>query len=158
MIHLVSWLPLPYQLTLCRTLHEEYEGHFVAWFAERSHKDFPYRSSSKEQFSSHYLSEEGYWKLFKSLRSDKEAVVILGGWSSPMSNKTLLMTALLRTPLFIWADHPHPRKRNWIVERARTFYLQFLGRIVSGFLACGKPTSEHLASLGINRSKISVFP
>ena len=158
MIHLVTWLPLPYQLILCRTLNEHYGGDFVAWFAERNHEDFPYRSGPGDDFSSHYLSEEGYWKLSQALRSDPQPVVILCGWSSPMSNKTLLMTALLRIPVFLWADHPHPRKRSWAVECVRKLYLQFLGRTLSGFLACGRPTLEHLASLGIERSKIAIFP
>jgi glycosyltransferase involved in cell wall biosynthesis len=158
MIHLVTWLPLPYQLTLCRALNEAYGGGFVVWFAERHHPEFPYRDSTPDTFSSHYLAEEGYGKLFKALRSDPDAVVILCGWSSPMANKLLLMTAWLRTPVLIWADHPHPRKRGWLVERARKLYLRFLGRVISGFLACGKPTLEHLASLGIDPSKIAVFP
>src|ERR1700730_12136860 len=114
MIHLVTWLPLPYQLVLCRALHKHYNGDFVAWFAERDNEEFPYRQSTTEDFSNHYLSEEGYRKLFRALWLDPEAVVILCGWSSPMSNKTLLMATLLRIPVFLWADHPHPRKRNLV--------------------------------------------
>jgi glycosyltransferase involved in cell wall biosynthesis len=104
------------------------------------------------------LSEVGYWQFFKQLKADPEAVVILGGWSSPMTNKTLLMTTLLRIPVLIWADHPHPRKRSWVAERSRRLCLQFLARMASGFLACGTPTVEHLASLGIERKEITNFP
>lgn len=158
MIHLIVRLPLPYQQTLCQTLSDAYGGAFVAWFAERKDKEFPFRSTVECRFAHHYLSETGYWKLFKALKADPEAVVILGGWSSPMTHKTLLMTTLLRIPVFVWADHPHPRKRSWVAARSRELYLRFLARLVAGFLACGNPTVEHLASMGINRSKITNFP
>jgi glycosyltransferase involved in cell wall biosynthesis len=158
MIHLIIRLPLPYQQTLCQTLSDAYGGAFVAWFAERNSEEFPYRSSTELQFAHHYLAEVGYWKLYQELRADPEAVVILGGWSSPMTNKTLLMTTLLRVPVFVWADHPHPRKRSWVAARSRKLYLRFLARVVAGFLACGEPTVEHLASLGIERSRITNFP
>jgi glycosyltransferase involved in cell wall biosynthesis len=143
---------------LCRTLSDAYGGAFVAWFADRRNEEFPYRSSDDSSFAHQYLSEVGYWKLFKALKADSEAVVILGGWSAPMTNKVLLMTMLLRLPTLVWADHPHPRKRSWIAASTRKLYLRFLTRIVSGFLACGNPTVEHLASLGIKRSKITNFP
>lgn len=158
MIHLILRLPIPYQQTLCQTLSDAYGGSFVAWFAERSHQEFPYQDSDEPRFAHRYLSEVGYWKLFKELKADPEAVVILGGWSSPMSNKTLVMTSALRIPVFIWADHPHPRKRRWLRERSRRLYLAFLARLVSGFLACGNPTVEHLVSLGIAREKTTNFP
>jgi glycosyltransferase involved in cell wall biosynthesis len=143
---------------LCQTLSEAYSGAFVAWFVERKNEEFPYRASAEPRFAHHYLSEVGYGKLFKELKADPEAVVILGGWSSPMTNKTLLMTTLLRIPVFIWADHPHPRKRSWLLAHTRSLYLRLLARLVSGFLACGRPTVEHLASLGIKRGKITNFP
>ena len=158
MIHLVTWLPLPYQQTLCQTLSDSYSQAFVAWFAERKHKDFPFRSDGKSGFTHRYLSEVGYWKFFQELKTDPEAVVILGGWSSPMTNKTLIICTLLRIPVFVWADHPHPRKRAWVSALTRKFYLRLLARMVSGFLACGTPTVEHLASLGIERKKVTNFP
>ncbi len=158
MIHLVTWLPLPYQQTLCRTLSDCYGGAFVAWFAERANEEFPYRSAPQNSFTQHYLSEVGYWKFFKKLRADPEAVVILGGWSSPMTNRTLLITKLLRIPVFVWADHPHPRKRPWVLAYSRKLYLRFLARMTSGFLACGNPTVEHLVSLDIERKKVTNFP
>jgi glycosyltransferase involved in cell wall biosynthesis len=158
MIHLVTWLPLPYQLTLCRALHRAYGDQFVVWFGEKTHKDFPYRSPLRDEFHSHYLSEEGYRKLWRALRSDREAVVILSGWRSPMTNRTLLMTSLMRIPVFIWSDHPHPRLRTWLIESLRRAYLRFLGRRAKGFLVCGSPTREYLASLGIDRTKLTVFP
>lgn len=158
MIHLIVRLPLPYQQALCQTLSDAYSGAFVAWFAERKDKEFPFRSTVECPFAHHYLSDAGYWKLFKALKADPEAVLILGGWSSPMTNKTLLVTTLLRIPVFVWADHPHPRKRSWVAARSRELYLRFFARLVASFLACGSPTVEHLASLGINRSKITNFP
>jgi glycosyltransferase involved in cell wall biosynthesis len=158
MIHLVTWLPLPYQRSLCRALAEAYGSHFVAWFAERTHRDFPYQSAAPDGFVHHYLSEVGYRKLLKDLRSDAAAVVILCGWSSRMTNNTLMLTSLLRVPVFIWADHPHPRERSILVNLARKSFLCLLARKAKGFLACGKPTVEHLVSLGIERSKITNFP
>jgi len=157
-IHLVTRLPLPYQQTLCRTLSDCYGGAFVAWFWERANEEFPYRSVPQYDFTQHYLSEVGYWKFFKKLRADPEAVVILGGWSSPMTNRTLLITKLLRIPIFVWADHPYPRKRPWVLAYVRELSLRLLARIVFGFLACGNPTVEHLVSLGIERRKITNFP
>jgi len=158
MIHTVTWLPLPYQLTLCRALSDAYGQAFVAWFAERTHKDFPYRSEVQEGFVHYYLSEVGYGKFLRALRADPEAVVILCGWSSPMTNRTLLLTTLLGIPVFVWADHPHPRQRSRLVELARKTFLFLLAHRVSGFLASGTPTVEHLVSLGIPRSKITNFP
>lgn len=158
MIHLIIRLPLPYQETLCQTLSDAYGGQFVAWFAERKNEDFPYRAGGEPRFVHRYLSEVGYWQLFKALRADPEALVILGGWSSPMTTRTLLITTLLRIPIFIWADHPHPRKRRWLAARFRKLFLGLLAWRVSGFLACGNPTVEHLASLGIERKKITNFP
>jgi glycosyltransferase involved in cell wall biosynthesis len=69
-----------------------------------------------------------------------------------------LATRVLGAPVFIWTDHPHPRKRSWAFDRLRKLYLRFLGRGISGFLACGKPTVLHLASLGISSAKITNFP
>ncbi len=158
MIHLVTWLPLPYQRTVCQTLSDAYGAAFVAWFAERTHEDFPYKSDPQNSFIHHYLSEVGYWEFFKQLKSDPDAVVILSGWSSPMTNKSLLVTTLLRIPIFIWADHPHPRQRSPVSAFVRRFYLRLLALSASGFLACGTPTVEHLVSLGIKRSDIVNFP
>jgi glycosyltransferase involved in cell wall biosynthesis len=157
-IHLITRLPLPYHQTLCKTLHESYGGAFVGWFAERANEEFPYRSNPRDTFTQHYLSEVGYARLFKELKADSEAVVLLGGWSSPMTNKTLLMTALLRIPVFVWADHPHPRARGWLFASSRKLYLRILAHLVSGFLACGTPTVEHLVSIGIDRKKVTNFP
>src|SRR2546430_11597214 len=56
-----------------------------------------------------------YTTLFRS--------VILCGWSSPMTNRTLLLTTLLRIPVFIWADHPHPRQRSMLVNLVRRSFL-----------------------------------
>lgn len=158
MIHLVTWLPLPYQRTLCQTLSDADCPAFVAWFAESAHDDFHHSVGPKNSFAHHYLAEVGYGKFFRELKADPEAIVILCGWSSPMTNKTLLMTMLLRIPVFIWADHPHPRKRAWVRSLARKFYLRILARMASGFLACGTPTIEHLVSLGIERKNITNFP
>lgn len=158
MIHLVTRLPLSYHRTLCRALDDSYDGAFVAWFAERASEDFPLRSSSDDIFKHHFLSEVGYRKFFRSLMSDSEAVVILGGWSSPMTNRTLLMTTLLRIPVFIWADHPHPQHRRWMKDRARELYLKLISGVVSGFLGCGRPTVEHLRSLGLDGTKLTEFP
>jgi glycosyltransferase involved in cell wall biosynthesis len=139
-------------------LSDAYGGSFVAWFAERANEEFPYQDTNEPRFAHRYLSEVGYWQLFKELKADREAVVILGGWSSPMTNQTLLMTTALRIPVFIWADHPHPKKRRWLVSRSRQLYLAVLSRLASGFLACGQPTAEHLVWLGIAREKITNFP
>lgn len=158
MIHLVTWLPLPYQRTLCQTLSDAYGPAFVAWFAESAHDDFHHSVGPQNGFAHHFLSEVGYGKFFRELKADPEAIVILCGWSSPMTNKTLLMTTLLRIPVFIWADHPHPRKRGWVAALSRKFYLRLLARMASGFLACGNPTVEHLVSLGIKRKRITNFP
>lgn len=158
MIHLVTRLPLSYHRTLSRALDDAYDGAFMAWFAERSSQDFPLRSSTDDLFQHHFLSEVGYRKFFRSLMSDSEAVVILGGWSSPMTNRTLVMTTLLRIPVFIWADHPHPRRRTWMKDRVRKLYLKLISGLVSGFLGCGRPTVEHLRSLGLDRTKLTEFP
>src|SRR2546430_261132 len=91
-----------------------------------------------------------YTTLFRS--------VILCGWSSPMTNRTLLLTTLLRIPVFIWADHPHPRQRSMLVDLVRRSFLYLLARRAAGFLACGDPTVEHLVSLGMPRSMITNFP
>jgi glycosyltransferase involved in cell wall biosynthesis len=158
MIHLVTWLPLPYQRALCRALDEAYGSHFLCWFAERTHKDFPYRSDVPEAFVHHYLSEVGYGEFLRALRADPEAVVVLCGWSSPMTNRTLLITTLLRIPVFVWADHPHPRRRSMLMDLVRKSFLCLLAKRAAGFLACGDPTVEHLVSLGIPRSKVTNFP
>jgi glycosyltransferase involved in cell wall biosynthesis len=154
MIHLVIREPIEYQRTLCRTLSEAYEGGVVAWFMSSDEQD----SSPGENFAQRSLSEVGFRKLFRELRADPQAIVILGGWSSGISTRTLLLSALLRVPVFIWSDHPHPRKRNWCFEVGRRIYLRALGRHVAAFLACGRPTVSHLASLGIPREKIASFP
>jgi glycosyltransferase involved in cell wall biosynthesis len=158
MIHLITRLPHSYHRTLCRTLDKAYDGKFTAWFMEASNQDFPSSSLVNDRFKHHFLSEVGYMKLLRALASDKEAVVILGGWSSPMTNRTLLIASLLRIPVFIWADHPHPRRRTWIKEHARKLYLRFLGGTVAGFLVCGRPTVEHLSGLGLDGSLVREFP
>jgi glycosyltransferase involved in cell wall biosynthesis len=158
-IHLIIKLPLPYHQTLCRVLDVEFHGEFCAWFAERHSQEFPYKSSRSLDFHHHYLSEVGYSELWRALKKDRNALVILGGWSSPMTNKTLLMTSVLRAPLFIWADHPHPRRRSRAFAVLRQTYLRLLSAtFVSGFLACGKPTVEHLRALGIAGDNLIEFP
>jgi glycosyltransferase involved in cell wall biosynthesis len=157
-IHLIVRLPVAYQRTLCRTLDGCYNGAFKAWFAERTTEESPCEGETGDRFHRDYLSEVGYGKLFRELRADREAIVILGGWSSPMTTRTLLFTSCLRIPVFIWADHPHPRRRSWIVERVRMLYLRFVSLIVKGFLACGRPTAEHLETLGIHPQRITNFP
>jgi glycosyltransferase involved in cell wall biosynthesis len=158
MIHLVTRLPLSYHRTLCRALDDSYGGAFKAWFAKRATEEFPLRSSTDDRFKHQFLSEAGYRKFFHSLMSDSEAVVILGGWSSPMTTRTLVMTTLLRIPVFIWADHPHPHRRTWMKDRARKLYLKLISGLLSGFLGCGRPTVEHLRSLGLDGTKLTEFP
>jgi glycosyltransferase involved in cell wall biosynthesis len=75
-----------------------------------------------------------------------------------MTNRTLLMTTLLRIPVFIWADHPHPHRRTWIKQRARKLYLKLISGLVSGLLCCGRPTVEHVRSLGLDGTKLTEFP
>jgi len=159
MIHLITRLPLPYHQTLCRTLHAGLDGDFCAWFAERDSAEFPFKTAPDLSFRHHYLAEVGYLQLWHTLKQNRRASVILGGWSSPMTKKTLFITSMLRIPVFIWSDHPHPRKRSRLTAILRESYLRLLSRgLVSGFLVCGKTTGEHLAGLGIPRDKIFNFP
>lgn len=158
MIHFLTWIPLEYQQSLCRELHEYYGSDFTVWFAERAHEEFPFRINVVAEFPKRYLSETGYAEFVRALRADKEAVVILGGWRSPMTARTLIIATLLRVPFFIWADHPHPRARGFAVRTLRKIYLRSLNMVAAGFLAAGQPTLEHLISLGLSREKIMVFP
>lgn len=155
MIHLVIREPITYQKTLCQALSDSFKGAFVAWFAEKYEPPVP---RLHEDFKQRFISDVGYTTLYRELRSDPQAIVILGGWSSVFAHQTLLITRLLRVPVFIWTDHPHPRERNWAFDRARKGYLRNLSRCVAGFLACGKPTAQHLESLGIAPEKITNFP
>jgi glycosyltransferase involved in cell wall biosynthesis len=155
MIHLVVREPLAYKRTLCQALSDSYKGSFIAWFAG---KDEPWIPKAGETFTRRQISDVGYSTFYRELRSDPEAIVILGSWSSAFALKTLLITQLLRIPVFIWTDHPHPRQRSWVVDRLRKTYLRLLAQRVSGFLACGKPTVSHLESLGMPSAKITNFP
>ncbi|MGH9929248.1 MAG: glycosyltransferase family 4 protein [Pyrinomonadaceae bacterium] len=158
MIHFITWLPLPYTQALCRTLHEYYGSNFVVWYGETRREEFPFKEDLSGSFQKHYLDQCGYGKLAGNLFRDKQAVVILGGWRSPMSARVLGIKTLLRKPVLLWADHPHPRKRNAALSLARSAYLRIVNHLVSGFLACGQPTVEHLTSLGLTREKITNFP
>ena len=155
MIHLVIREPIAYQRTLCQALSDSYKGAFVAWFAE---KGAPFVPAAREDFRRRFISDVGYGKLYRELRSDPEPIVILGSWSSAIAHKTLSITRLLRVPVLIWTDHPHPHQRNWAFDRGRKSYLRILGKRVAGFLACGEPTVKHLESLGIALEKITNFP
>jgi glycosyltransferase involved in cell wall biosynthesis len=155
MIHLVVREALAYKRTLCQALSHSFKGSFIAWFAG---KDEPLVPEAGETFTRRLISEVGYAALYRELRSDPEAIVILGSWSSAFAYKTLLITQLLHIPVFIWTDHPHPRQRSWVFDRLRKRYLRVLGNRVAGFLACGKPTVSHLESLGIASAKITNFP
>ncbi|PYS22784.1 MAG: hypothetical protein DMF72_12125 [Acidobacteria bacterium] len=154
MIHLVIREPIAYQRTLCRALDNYYRGDFVAWFASGNESDF----MSRDNFSRRFLAESGFAKLFSTLRADANPVIILGGWSSQLAYKTLLITTTLRVPVLIWADHPHPHQRSRLFEKLRVMYLRLLSRGAVAFLACGTPTVEHLAKLGIARAKVFNFP
>ncbi len=153
MIHLVIREPIAYQRTLCRALCDHWRGQFVAWFARGDESDF----AQRDNFNRRFLSA-GFAKLFSALRTDPDPVVILGGWSTTLAYKTLLITGALRVPTLIWADHPHPQERSWGFAKLRTTYLRLVSRGVLGFLVCGTPTVEHLAALGISREKIFSFP
>jgi glycosyltransferase involved in cell wall biosynthesis len=155
MIHLVVREPLAYKRTLCQALSDSYKGSFIAWFAG---KDEPLIPKAGETFTRRLISDVGYSTLYRELRSDPQAIVILGSWSSAFARRTLLITQLLHVPVFIWTDHPHPRQRSWVFDRLRKIYLRFLANRVAGFLACGKPTVSHLESLGIPSARITNFP
>jgi glycosyltransferase involved in cell wall biosynthesis len=155
MIHLILREPIAYQKTLYRVLSESYDGAVTAWFHEGSSRD---RSFDPRLDRLRFLSQTGYRQLWRELRQDSEPVVILGSWSSEIAYKTLLMVAILRVPVLIWADHPHPVKRILAKNLARKLYLRVLSQLVAGFLACGRPTAEQLATLGIDPEKITVFP
>jgi hypothetical protein len=154
MIHLVIREPIAYQRTLCRVLNDHYRGDFVAWFASGEEGDF----TTRDDFARRFLRETGFAKLFSALRADANPVVILGGWSSQLAYKTLLITSALRVPTLIWADHPHPHPRSWAFENLRLMYLRLLSARTVAFLGCGTPTVEHLTTLGIPRAKIFNFP
>jgi glycosyltransferase involved in cell wall biosynthesis len=155
MIHLILREPIAYQKTLYRVLSEHYDGAVTAWFHERSGLD---QSFDPRLDRLRFLSQTGYRQLWRELRQDREPVVILGSWSSEIAYKTLLIVLVLRVPVFIWADHPHPVKRRFAKDLARRLYLRVLSRLVAGFLACGRPTAAQLATLGIQPQKITVFP
>jgi glycosyltransferase involved in cell wall biosynthesis len=155
MIHLILREPIAYQKTLYSVLSEHYNGAVTAWFHERSSLD---RSFDPRLDRLRFLSETGYRQLWRELRQDSEPVVILGSWSSEIAYKTLLIVLILRVPVFIWADHPHPVKRRLAKDLMRKVYLRVLSRLVAGFLACGRPTASELATLGIDPHKITVFP
>jgi glycosyltransferase involved in cell wall biosynthesis len=157
-IHLILIEPIAYQRTLCRTLDERYDGAFTAWFAARDIGGTPYEPETEGGFQSYYLSDVGYGKLFRALMADRDALIILGGWSAPMTSRTLLFATLLRIPVFIWADHPHPRRRSWVKERLRRLVVRLMTVKVTGFLACGQPTVVYLESLGIAPEQITNFP
>ena len=158
MIHLILIEPIAYQRTLCRTLDKRYDGAFTAWFAARDIGGTPYEPDAEGGFQSYYLGDVGYGKLFRALMADRDALIILGGWSAPMTIRTLLFATWLRVPVFIWADHPHPRRRSWIKERLRRLSLRLMALKVKGFLACGQPTVVYLESLGIAPEQITNFP
>src|SRR5213080_2213570 len=158
MIHLIFRSPIAYQKTLYRALSEHYNGAVTVWFHEPNDRDHSFDSVTDGDCQLRFLSQTGYRQLWRELRADREAIVVLGSWSSEIAYKTLTMAVGLRVPAFIWADHPHPRQRIWIKDRARKLYLQSLSRFVSGFLACGWPTAQHLEALGINAQRITQFP
>ncbi len=152
MIHLVIKEPLAYQKALCQTLSDAYGGGFVAWFAS----DDPVTERDRhENFAQRFLPQVGYRSFFRELKMDSQAIVIVGGWAFPFAWLTLLITNVLRVPVFIWVDHPHPRKQK---ARLRQVYLKLLRHRISGLLACGTPTVEHLATLGFEPGKITNFP
>ncbi len=154
MIHLIIREPIAYQRTLCRALNKHFGGEFIAWFASGGDSDF----ATRDDFQRRFLSDVGFAKLFSALRADREPVIVLGGWSSALAHKTLLIAALLRVPTLIWADHPFPRNRRWLFDSLRKIYLRTLGRFVVAFLGCGTPTVEHLVSLGIPQPRVFNFP
>ncbi|HEV7747318.1 MAG TPA: glycosyltransferase [Pyrinomonadaceae bacterium] len=158
MIHFITWLPLPYQQVLCRTLHQYYGSNFIVWYGETRREEFPFAGDLSGSFQKYFLDQCGYRKLAANLFRDKQAVVILGGWRSPMSARVLGITTLLGSSVLLWADHPHPRERGASLRLVRNLYLKTVNKVVSGFLACGKPTVEHLHSLGLTREKIANFP
>lgn len=153
MIHLVVREPIAYQRMLCRAICDYSRGNFRAWFAGGDENDF----SPNDRFDHGFLSE-GFGRLFSALRTDRDPLIILGGWSSGFAYKTLLIARALRVPTLIWADHPHPRQRSWTFAKLRASYVRLLSYGVPGFLACGSPTIEHLAEFGISRDKIFHFP
>src|SRR6266576_1343985 len=130
MIHLILRSPIAYQKTLCRALGEHYNGAVTAWFHETSDRDRSFDSGTNGEFRVRFLSQTGYRQLWRELKADREAIVILGSWSSEIGYKTLTIAAWLRVPIFIWADHPHPHRRTWLKDRARKLYLQLLSRFV----------------------------
>ena len=152
MIHLVIREPIDYQKTLCQALNDAYPGNFVVWFASQP---APTLREAHETFVRRFLPDDGYVRLFRELKADAQPLVILGGWSSTFAWVTLLITTILRVPVFIWADHPHPRPGRNLMRRV---FLKLLSHRVAGLLACGKPTVDHLAGLGFDRSAISNFP
>jgi len=98
------------------------------------------------------LSEVGYAKLFKELKADPEAVVILGGWSSPMTNKTLLVARYFAYR-FLSGRITRIRQRDPGPGVFSKTILRLLASNDIRFLACGKPTVEHLVSLVSNERK-----
>ena len=151
MIHLVLPEPIQYQRTLCQALNDHFDGSFMAWFANGE------RSAAQENFRSEFLTEGGYRRLFRALRNDREAVLVIGGWSSNAA-PALLIAALLGLPFFVWADHPFPRRRNPVFAQLRKAYLKILSAYARGFLGCGEPTVRHLANLGVPNQKLFNFP
>jgi glycosyltransferase involved in cell wall biosynthesis len=152
MIHLVLREPIEYQKTLCQALSGAYGERFVVWFASKNLNSV---RDAHETFAQRFLPDTGYLALLRELKADTQAIVILGGWASPFAWLTLLITWMLAVPVFIWADHPHPRKRR---GRVRRLYLKVVSRRISGLLACGKPTVDHLATLGFDPDQITNFP
>src|SRR5262245_18322188 len=155
MIHLIIREPIAYQRTLCRTLNDSFPGDFVAWFAKTPQ---PNARQSCRDFNHRFLSETGYIRLFREFLRDRNAVIIVGGWSGAFARRTLLMATLLRRPVFVWTDHPHPRHHTRAFSFLRRSYLRLLARLVTGFLACGNPTMDHLKDVGIATEKITNFP
>src|SRR6266404_3581938 len=122
MIHLILRSPIAYQMTLYRALSEHYNGAVTVWFHGTYDRDPGFDPGTNGDCRLRFLSQTGYQQLCSELRADREAIVILGSWSSGIAYKTLTIAAWLRIPVFIWADHPHPRRRTWMKESARKLY------------------------------------
>lgn len=136
-------MPTPYQLDFLSELNNQKDVEAYAYFLASKEENRDWKLGLDEAHTriagfSHILKDYiKFYRFFKKLSPD---VVLVGGYSLPLSNLAFILTKLNKSKFYYWLERPFPCGR--IKEMVKNIYFKLKLPIADGIFGIGKLATE----------------
>lgn len=159
----ITWIqaePTPYWAHTFRAIADDPELDLTVLFLNQETDHHPWKSELTRGYDHRFPNETAgiEWSyLWYVLR--EPGFLVLGRWSTFMSNLLLVPLMLRSAPFGICTDTPDTvRQRPFPLSLVRRYWLRMVFRYVSAVLTTGEPGREALREMGCSPSRIVNFP